>query len=171
MFTNKFFQLINCDTSDITSTLVPVLPQLDWKWVPFMHVAVDIEIIEQQIIKNKFISNIRKEFGGNLYLYKLPQVSVYRWHRDKYVGCSLNMVFDKYHCHTLFSQNNGENTDLIQPFTELTYKINKLYIFNSQNLHTVINLDRDRILFSYTFPREINYNSVLEWYMREEGRL
>ena len=167
---NKFFQLIDCDTSDITNTIVPLLHQIDWKWVPFMNIANDIEIIERQIIKNKFISNIRKEFGGNLRIYKLPQESVYRWHRDKYVGCSLNMIFDMYHCHTLFSENNGESTDIIHSFIELEYEINKLYIFNSQNLHTVINLDRDRILFSYTFPREVDYNTVLEWYIKNEVR-
>jgi hypothetical protein len=96
---------------------------------------------------------------------------VYHWHRDNDIGCSLNMVLDVYNSHTLFTHSNPKQVYL-EAIIELNYKPNTWYIFNSQEKHSVINLDdRARVLFTLIMPKEVKYHDVVEWYKQYSKNL
>jgi hypothetical protein len=48
---------------------------------------------------------------------------------------------------------------------ELKYEPKKFYLFNSQKQHSVINLDRDRILITYLFHKPKTYQDIKDWYV------
>ena len=121
------------------------VPTAIWEWIPYMTVASNFT---NAIKSDTFITDISKKFGGVLKLYKFPAKQVYHWHKDANIGCSLNMVLEEYNSHSLFTHSERDNM-YVEPVIELAYKPETWYIFNSQERHSVINLDdRDRILFS-----------------------
>jgi hypothetical protein len=137
------------------------IPNADWQWVPFMTIAMNFN---QSLDSDPFIKKVGTQFGGKLKLYKFPANHVYHWHRDVSIGCSLNMVLDIYNSHTLFTHANPKQV-YVEPIIELNYKPNTWYIFNSQEKHSVINLDgRERVLFTLIMPREVKYHDVVSWY-------
>ena len=137
------------------------IPTANWQWVPFMNVASNFY---ESVLTDPFIKQLSIEFSGSLRLYKVPAMHVYHWHRDAQVGCSLNMVLEEYQSHTLFSNVESESK-YVDPVVELKYKPETWYIFNSQERHTVINLDtRDRVLFTLIMPRQTTYQDVVAWY-------
>ena len=132
-----------------------------WQWIPYMPVASNFYEATQS---DPFIKDIAAEFNGKLRLYKFPAKQVYHWHKDASVGCSLNMVLEEYNSHSLFIHPERDNK-YVEPVVELKYKLETWYIFNSQAMHSVINLDdRDRILFTLIMPKDIDYHDVVAWY-------
>jgi len=67
----------------------------------------------------------------------------YRLHTDIGRGVGINMLLSGHDSHCLFV----DDTD----FIELKYKKNKLYLFNTQKPHTVINFSQQRYMFSLAF--------------------
>jgi len=139
-----------------------------WKWVPFMNISVDfqktlgIELTNQ----DAFLSKLRDKFKGMLRLYMIPGMTVYNWHRDAEMGCSLNLVMDDYDAHTLF--NPSDTKGIIDSVVELKYEKGKWYLFNSQIFHSVTNVgNRHRVLLTMTFPKNVQYKDVLE-YLKSE---
>lgn len=144
------------------------IPTATWEWVPYMSVASNFH---ESIQVDPFIKDIVEQFNGKFKLYKIPAKQVYHWHRDFKVGCSLNMVLEEYNSHSLFTLSERDkmsaegSTTYVEPIIELIYKPETWYIFNSQERHTVINLDsRDRVLFTLIMPKQTNYHDVLSWY-------
>jgi len=140
-----------------------------WDWVPFLHISVNFQNnLGLKITENDtMLSDLKNNFDGNLRLYMFPKNSVYNWHRDVEMGCSLNLVFDDYNSYTLFhSLDKKENDDNV---VKLRYQKNYWYLFNSQILHSVVNDDvRDRILLTFTFPINVNYLDVLNFIKQKE---
>jgi hypothetical protein len=135
----------------------------EWQWIPYMTVASNFY---ETIHSDPFIKDIATEFNGRLKLYKFPAKQVYHWHKDANIGCSLNMVLEEYNSHSLFTHPERDNM-YVEPIVELKYKPETWYIFNSQERHTVINLDdRDRILFTLIMPKGTNYHDVVNWYKK-----
>jgi len=140
-----------------------------WQWVPFMHLSkefqndIGLKITEKDVM----LSDLRNSFNGTLRLYMFPNNSVYNWHKDSNIGCSLNLIFDEYNSFTLFNSSN--KTGIVDSVTELKYQKNRWYLFNSQVLHSVINMDaKKRFLLTFTFPRVIDYFKVLEFIKKKE---
>jgi len=80
----------------------------------------------------------------------------------------MNLVMDDYSAHTLF--NPANRRDILDKVIELKYEKNKWYLFNSQILHTVINVDtRDRPLLTVSFPKDVEYQTVLKFIKSEEN--
>jgi hypothetical protein len=91
-----------------------------------------------------------------------PGMTVYNWHRDVEMGCSMNLVMEDYDSHTLF--NPTDKKEILDNVVELKYEKNKWYLFNSQILHSVVNVDpRNRLLLTITFPKHVQYQEILDF--------
>ena len=144
---------------------------VNWTWVPFMNISIDFQktlgpkLMKQDAMLNK----LQSKFNAVMRLYMFPSMAVYNWHRDVEMGCSLNLVMDDYSAHTLF--NPADKKEIIDRVVELKYEKNKWYLFNSQILHSVINVDsKDRVLLTITFPKNVTYNDVAD-YLKSQGIL
>ena len=165
--TTNFLE-INHDTSKIVESIRSFIPTATWRWIPFMTVPINFKSLSRKISNNDtlLLKPLAEKFKGVLRLYKIPGHSVYKWHRDAYVGCSLNMVLENYNCHTLFATDF--QNDSIFKIEELVYIPTKFYLFNSQSLHTVVNVDpRDRILVTVTFPKSVLFETIKYWFENE----
>lgn len=141
-----------------------------WSWVPFMNVARSFQnTLGSKIIQqNELLTKLQSKFDAKMRLYMFPSMTCYNWHRDAEIGCSMNLVLDDYSAHTLFNPANRK--DILDKVIELKYEKNKWYLFNSQILHTVINLDtRDRPLLTLSFPLGVDYQTVLKFIKSEEN--
>ena len=168
-----FFLKIDQDVDDIIPIIENFLNIVEWKWVPYQNVAIDTKTIESQILEVcPLLSQFKEKFGGKFCLYKIPSQSVYTWHRDYSISCSLNMVLEEYNCHTVFDKSkhpldsSPPDQSNILSVIELKYEPKKFYIFNSQLTHSVTNLDRDRTLVTYIFPKFLtSYYDIRDWYI------
>jgi hypothetical protein len=137
-----------------------------WAWEPHFHVCQNFR---EGIFKDAFIKAVNMKFGGFLSLYKIPARCVYKWHKDSRHFWSINMVLDTFNSHTLFEERT-ENTLIY--IDELIYKPREWVIFNTQELHTIINIDnRDRVLVTYRIgphnSDKWSYQEVLDWFQNE----
>jgi len=142
-----------------------------WTYVPFMNISIDFQktLGLQLMIKDEMLIKLKSKFNATMRLYMFPSMAVYNWHRDAEIGCSLNLVMDDYSAHTLF--NPTDKKEIIDSVVELKYEKNKWYLFNSQVLHSVINIDsKDRVLLTITFPKNVTYNEVSD-YLNSENIL
>jgi len=161
---DNYFKELNVPTENTAKIIQEFLPSTEWHWIPYVTVCKNIEEIEDQFYKScGFLSCMRQELEPTLALYKFPSSSFYEWHKDIYIGASINMVLKDYDSITLFS----EDTDKIEIYktTRLPYQPLTWYAFNSQERHCVINHgDEDRILLTVTFTRDYSYPELLRWY-------
>lgn len=137
-----------------------------WDWQPNFHVCQNFK---EELFKDDFLGAVGRKFGGFLSLYKVPARCFYKWHRDGRHMWSINMVLDNFNSHTLFEKNT-ENT--LMYIDELVYNPKEWVIFNTQELHSVVNLDhRDRVLVTYRIsqnnPNKRSYQEVLDWFINE----
>ena len=95
---------------------------------------------------------------ARLGLLMIRPSNFYKWHRDGYRQCCLNMLISQNHnSHTLFGKDiDYQNMSVV----ELKYKPETLYLFNNQEQHCVVNLDGPRYLFSLYFCNETPYSTV-----------
>jgi hypothetical protein len=162
--TDDYYLNLDVECS-IVATVKEFLDKAIWVWVPYMVLAYNFP--EKEITNDSFLTEISNKFGGKLRLYKISKNSVYNWHKDYNVGCALNLVMDEYNCHTLFSKTYGH--PIIDNVIELKYVPGKYTLFNNQQLHQVVNLDdRDRYLLTMTFPKELSYHTVKDWYIQNK---
>jgi len=138
--------------------------QATWKYTPYMWIVENSPPKYETWIKgDPLLSSLYIIFGGWVDFYITRAKHAFNWHTDATENCSINMVFEEYNAHTLFSLNN-EKID-IHHFTELKYIPKKWTIINTEKKHTVINFEnRDRFLMCYRFPKTVNYNDVTFWY-------
>jgi hypothetical protein len=164
MNTENFFYKLN-NNCTILNKVFDFLPKAKWEWVPYMNMATNLP---QHLIKHdSFLSRIPKKFFPVLRLYKFSTNSIYNWHRDKDIGCSMNMVLDDYRAFTIF--HNEERLGITNTITELAYEKHRWYLFNSQSQHQVVSLHpTDRYLLTVTFPKIIQYEDVLSYFKQQE---
>jgi len=95
---------------------------------------------------------------ARLGLLMVQASTFYKWHKDVFRQCCLNMLISEdHHSHTLFGEDlHNQNMKI----TELKYIPNTLYLFNNQAEHCVVNLDGPRYLFSLYFQQETPYEIV-----------
>jgi hypothetical protein len=140
-----------------------------WTWVPFMNISINFQkTLGLELIKqDPLLDNLRIKFNGIMRLYMFPSMTVYNWHRDVEMGCSINLVMEDYDSHTLF--NPTDKKEILDNVVELKYEKNKWYLFNSQILHSVVNVDpRDRLLLTITFPKHVQYQEILDFLKSEK---
>lgn len=118
-----------------------------------------------QVLNEPVLKEIHSEFPiAKAAILRMEPYQAYHWHVDAQRGVSINMLLsahDTSHC--LFgSPKNDDN----MYFTELKYKPNTLYLFDTQTLHTIINFETPRYLFSVEFEDSVDklvYNDIYEW--------
>ena len=184
MPTSNFYQIIDQNTDNIIPIINNFLTSVEWKkYSTQNYIAQNVVGIENLVLSAlPILSDFKNQFGGHLAILKFPGNCMYNWHKDLNVGCSLNLVSKEYNCHTLFSpgthiEDTGPgykyyNKDgsvahtsyHLLELVELKYQPKKFYIFNSQIRHSIINLDQDRVLISYLFPKSTTYEEVKGWY-------
>jgi len=101
------------------------------------------------------LSYINSKFSiTNIVVLRMPPNRCYKWHQDDVRGVSVNMLLSSVnnHSHCLFSKR-WVNNDQIE-IDELVYLPKKLYLFNTQVPHTVINFDSMRYMFSLEFEKD-----------------
>lgn len=115
-----------------------------------------------QATSGNVIKEINKEFP--IYragILRMNPYQSYHWHKDETRQVSVNMLLsahDTSNC--LFGiPKNRDN----MYFTELKYQSSTLYLFNTQVLHTVINFQEPRFLFSLEFDPDITYEMIYNW--------
>jgi hypothetical protein len=135
-----------------------------WTYVPFMKISTNFQkTLGLELIKqDSLLEQLREKFDGTLRLYMFPGMTVYNWHKDVEIGCSINLVMEDYNSHTLFNPSHSKK--IIDNVIELKYEKNKWYLFNSQILHCVVNMDpRDRLLLTMTFPNNVRYQEIFDF--------
>jgi|TARA_B110000196_G_scaffold308078_1_gene308354 hypothetical protein len=165
----KYFKECNTRSSTISSRWPEVTTQ---RWVShygFQATPLPPEIWGQE----ELLKAVNEEFKfDNVGVVKLPPYFNYGWHRDTDRGCSINMLLSHDESHTLFqTEVVRENMDF--RFTELKYKPDTFYIFNSQESHCVLNFKEPRFLFTCEFGQdknELSYETLKNWVSKYETR-
>lgn len=140
-----------------------------WAWEPNFYVCQNFKLESiAKLFNDEFLNSAINEFGGFLSLYKIPARCMYHWHRDGRQMWGIQMVLDNFNSYTLF-EDRTENEGRLRYVNELVYKPREWVIFNTQELHAVINLDhRDRILITYRLkaetPNKRSYQEVVKWF-------
>lgn len=93
-------------------------------------------------------------------IFSLHPNFYYRLHTDFGRGVAINMLLSGEDSHCLFV----DDTD----FVELKYNKNKLYLFNTQKPHTVINFSQQRLMFSVAFAENKDALSYEQLYKKCE---
>lgn len=116
------------------------------------------ELLEQ----NKFLKWLYNLYPFEAGIIKLKANKTYKWHIDTNRGVSINALVTNSPSFTLFSPNifdEGDQSDIIR----LDYELNKMYLFNPQIPHTVINFEKSRCMFSCEFNKnkdELTYDKL-----------
>lgn len=93
-------------------------------------------------------------------IFSLHPNFYYRLHTDIGRGVAINMLLAGNDSHCLFVKD----TD----FVELKYNKDKLYLFNTQKPHTVINFSQQRLMFSIGFAQDKHALSYQQLYKKCE---
>ena len=134
------------------------LPYNTYDWTEhfgFDSVQLGLEWLEDEYAL-KSIHNIHpiKQMG----VLKIPPFINYNWHVDELRQSCINMLISYDHIsYCLFGK---ELNDYVTAITELKYKPYTYYLFNNQQLHTVINFDKPRYMFSLYFEEELEYKKL-----------
>lgn len=130
------------------------------KWMEYFNFLVKV-INEDIINKDDFLKALKQQHDFTCYVLKLPPFVSYNWHKDTKRNCSINMLlnFDGI-SHCLFADRFN---DVVFDICELNYQENTYYLFNTQNYHSVINLEKPRFLLSLEFKNQsLTYDDLLK---------
>lgn len=96
--------------------------------------------------------------------------SYYRWHKDlnhkKSRGVTINMLYTARETSLSLFGSDKVESQMMNDITHLNYEKDKLYLFNTQETHCIINLHEPRYLFSLLFEQDKNclsYNDIREY--------
>ena len=130
-------------------------------WIKYFNFEVKFVpsaiLLQDDILKN--ISNYFNFHGGIL---KLDPYVNYVWHTDTNRGLAINLLLEHGQSLCMFSKDDDP---VVKKFELLDYKPKTYYAFNTQQLHSVINLDKTRYLFSVEFELkkdQLSYESFLK---------
>jgi hypothetical protein len=184
--TDDYHFLLDLDLDSAIPLMRDFVSTAEWHWVPNMMLAKNVSEIQPIIIdKLPWLGMLKEKFGGALNFYKTPSSAMYQWHQDSNIGCSLNMVMDEYHCHTLFAlgkhpmdgsvgvqfyDKDGKYRHTrfnIMKHIEMPYKPGKFSIFNNQKPHCVINMGGERVMVTWVYRKPTTYEEVKNFYLTE----
>jgi hypothetical protein len=111
------------------------------------------------ILKDQFLSDlIRIKISNNARIFKMLPYTCYNWHTDTNRGCAINMILSGFDSHCYFGKY--QSSSLLE-YRELVYKPNVYYLFNTEQLHTVINGSQDRYILSIGYHKPNKFNDIL----------
>ena len=110
----------------------------------FDGLLVPPEIIE----KDPFLTALARIRDFRTGIIRLPAQSCYNWHVDSDRNATINMILQTGVSHCLFLDGEFGLTVRVK---ELKYQPNTYYVFNTQCLHIVANLEGDRYMLTLEF--------------------
>lgn len=138
------------------------------EWDHSMDICV--KFVARELIKNKSMLTLMDKFNTNPVILKFISKSSYRWHKDINRDAALNVVIQSSNSHTVFGTKGptGPNYSDIYAMNyidldELIYEPTNIYLLNTSNMHSVLNLGDDRIIFSLGFPKPTTYIEVRDF--------
>jgi hypothetical protein len=127
-----------------------------WDLIP---VPVNLTLKEPLLQKINSVFPIAKSA-----ILKSQPYQNYGWHTDRVRGVSINLLISTdIHSHCMFGTLRDQSSLY---FTELKYKENTFYLFNTQCLHQVINFSEPRYLLTIEFVQDKNslqYSNIYNW--------
>jgi len=138
--------------SNIVQAAINEAMRPDAKWVKYYN--FDATSIHNDVLAlDPVLADIgsRHPLMGGVVM--LPPHTFYNWHRDTRRGVSLNMVLNPQDglSHCVFTEDKDA---VVGSFTELKYKPDTWYLFNTQVDHMVINFDAPRVLLTVEFGED-----------------
>jgi len=127
----------------------------------------NIEKIEKTLWKKEIVLHeIDKNFPIKdvVIIYMEPN-KCYKWHRDRYRLSTINLLLSANESsYTLLSENYDNDEDQSN-ISRLKYEPNCFYVFNTQEIHTVMNFSQPRYMISCQFndAATSDYQSVKEY--------
>ena len=112
--------------------------------------------------KNPKLRQINDVLSFTCALLVLKPFVTYKWHKDTKRGVCINALVSDSNYLTCFSKNYAKS-EVQSDIIKLDYKKNNLYLFNNQIHHTVLNFEKERILFSCEFnlhKRKLSYEDA-----------
>lgn len=135
--------------------------------IGFSAIDIDKRIWSLEPLLNTIDQQFKIKSCGIL---RIEPFTIYDWHKDTNRGLTINMLLKEVPSHSVFGfKKDDYNTH----FVELNYVLKKFYLFNTQHLHSVINFEEYRYVFSTEFEKEkdqLNYQSVFNW-CKQQGLL
>jgi hypothetical protein len=97
-------------------------------------------------------------------IIRIDKDRCYKWHCDAVRGATINMLLSESNSMVLFGNMSKDSEDQYEVI-RLDYEVGSFYAFNTQAMHTVINFDEPRYLFTIEFcedKRQLSYNNLIE---------
>ena len=121
------------------------------EWFPyynFMALQAPDDLINQEPL----FREMRKLYSFRGGIIKVASNACYNWHRDSVRQTTINMLLlDDGGSHCVFAP---EKFDIVMPVTELKYRPDAYYVFNTQIPHLILNFTQPRYLFGLEFTDE-----------------
>lgn len=86
-------------------------------------------------------------------IIKIEPNRCYNWHQDAERGVSINLLLSHSDSFVLFGNTSQDSEDQID-IIRLDYDVGYFYKFNNQFMHSVINFNEPRYLFSLEFEQD-----------------
>ena len=116
------------------------------------------------VLKETLLSKVHSKFPIKLAgIIKMDSNRCYKWHQDQKRGVCINMLLSSGESNCLFGDDS--DSDDQYEITELKYDRSVFYLFNNQVMHTVINFDKPRYLFTVEFEEDkdkLSYSDVIQ---------
>jgi hypothetical protein len=124
---------------------------------------LNLDLVFQEPILKKINEQFPIHVAGIL---KIAPNRCYSWHQDDDRGACINMLLTL--DHTSYCLFGNKSVDSVAQYdtTTLNYEKDTFYLFNNQVMHTVINFDQPRYLFSLEFrehKKNLTYQDLLQW--------
>ena len=108
-----------------------------------------LPISDSVLMQDPLLRQLRAKRAFRGGILGLPANTCYKWHTDTDRRAALNMLlYDDGNSRCLFA---SEDLGVITKFVELKYAPGTYYAFNTQELHTVLNFEAPRFMFSLLF--------------------
>ena len=116
----------------------------------FSVCQLPLEVILQEPILQDINHSHKIKNGG---IIKLQPNRCYKWHQDAVRGVCINMLLEHQDSFVLFGNSVSDSEDQFD-IARLDYNIGELYLFNNQCMHTVINFNEPRYMFTLEFEED-----------------
>jgi hypothetical protein len=117
-------------------------------WIQYYNFHA-LPVADSVVMKDPVLRQLRAKRAFRGGVLALPANTCYKWHTDTDRRAAVNMlIYDNGNSRCLFAP--GE-FDVVTSFVELKYAPATYYAFNTQELHTVLNFEAPRFVFSLEF--------------------
>jgi len=123
------------------------------------------KIPEEVVLSEPVLAKINDKFKiANSAVVKMDPNRCYKWHTDAHRGVSVNLLLTpEVNSFVLFGNSLEQSDDQFE-ILKFDYEPNTFYFFNNQNMHTIMNFDQPRYLFTLEFKEDqhsLSYDRIL----------